>query len=123
MEGVEFRDVHALKHRHADGLSFDPKVLHTGGNSGYQAINLAVLLGAKKILLLGYDMSKPNGRSHWHGDHPEGMNNPEDGHFKRWKEAFATILPDLEKAGVEVVNCTDGSELNCFRRASLESEI
>jgi hypothetical protein len=98
------------------GLSLDPSVIHQGGNSGYQALNLAVLLGARRILLLGFDM----GGEHWHPRHPYGLNNPSEGNFARWLRAFETGLPDLERAGVEVINATPGSALNCFPKANLE---
>ena len=36
--------------------------IHTGGNSGYQAINLAYLWKAKKIILLGFTMREIDGK-------------------------------------------------------------
>lgn len=102
-----------------EGLSFDPETLHTGGNSGYQAINLAVLLGAARILLLGYDMKTgPNGEKHWHPDH--AGRNPGESQFSGWRAAFPTMLPDLARAGVAVINCTPGSALTCFPQARIE---
>lgn len=98
------------------GLSLDPLRIHQGGNGGYQAINLAVLLGAKRIALLGFDMQG----GHWHGRHPKGLNNPEQGNFARWIQAFDGMAPDLGKAGVEVINCTPGSALRCFPMVTLE---
>ena len=38
-------------------LSDDPAFLNTGGNSGYSAINLAYLKGAREIHLIGFDMN------------------------------------------------------------------
>ncbi|HCZ48509.1 MAG TPA: hypothetical protein DCZ11_05850, partial [Gammaproteobacteria bacterium] len=57
------------------GLSASPLRIHQGGNSGYQALNLAVLLGAERVILLGYDMHG----GHWHGRHGGRLNNPEPG--------------------------------------------
>lgn len=114
----EFRDVLVLEHRHEPGLSHDPGVLHTGGNSGYQAINLAILLGASRVLLLGYDMRHRDGKKHWHGDHPAGMTNPREGNFKGWLANFATIETDAD-----VINCTPGSALTCFPMANLEDVL
>jgi len=53
------------------GLSTNPEKLHQGSNSGIQAINLAYHLGAREIILLGYDMQPTGGKSHWFGDHPD----------------------------------------------------
>jgi len=33
-------------------------------------VNLAVQLGAARILLLGYDMRAVDGKTHWFGEHP-----------------------------------------------------
>lgn len=96
------------------GLSLDPLRIHQGGNSGYQALNLAVLLGCARVLLVGYDMKG----DHWHPPH-EAV-NPGECEFARWRVNFETTIPDLERAGVEVLNCTPGSALECFPRANLE---
>jgi len=47
-------------------LGFDavPGNIRTGRNSGYQAMHLAMQLGATKIILLGYDMQFKIGRAH-----------------------------------------------------------
>jgi hypothetical protein len=102
------------------GLSADPTAIHTGKNSGYQAINLAVHLGATRILLIGYDMKiADDGASHWFGDHPDKVRS----WYETWFPCFATLPPDLERLGVEVINCTPGSALPTFPMARLEDVI
>jgi hypothetical protein len=55
------------------GLDLRPGWVRTGGHSGYTAINLAVHLGATRIVLLGYDMmASPQGAHHFFGAHPDG---------------------------------------------------
>lgn len=106
----------------ATGISTVPGTIRTGSNSGYQAINLAVQLGAKRILLLGFDMKKgPGGAEHWHGRHPEGCINSSP--YPEFIKKFATAVPDLQRLGVEVINCTPGSALECFPRANLEAVL
>ncbi len=106
------------------GLSFDRSVIHQGGNSGYQAINLAVHFGVKRIILLGYDMKDgPGGQAHHHPDHPKGMNNPNPGNYARWIQCYDTLGPDLKRAGVELINCTENSALECFPMAKLEEVL
>ncbi len=103
------------------GLETDPSGLRTGKNSGYQAINLAYHLGARRVLLLGYDM-RPDakGRHHWFGGHPYATVDPP---YKDFLELFPTLLEPLRAAGVEVVNCTQGSALTCFRMATLAEAL
>lgn len=108
-----------VKGRRADGLGRD--VIHLGGNSGYQAVNLAYLWGARRIVLLGYDMQHTGGASHWHGDHPwkKGVKPP----VHTWLPRFTQLAEDLEREGVEVVNATRHTALKCFPRQPLEEVV
>ena len=98
------------------GLCRQPMRIHTGGNSGFQAINLAYHLGATRIILLGYDMQ---GSTHWHGAHPAGLNNGHS-HYADWRARLGELAKDLEAEGVEVINATRDTALTCFRRVALE---
>lgn len=98
------------------GLSRDPGTVVSGSNSGYQAINLAYLLGATRIVLLGFDLHNTGGRRHFFGNHPASFNsnsNPE-----RFIAAFRTIRP--EDYGIEIVNCTRVTKLDAFPIKTLE---
>lgn len=94
------------------------RAVRNGGNSGYQAINLAVHLGASRIILIGFDL-KPSadGRHHWFGDHTEW--NPPN--YIAMYPAFFLLPQAARDAGVEIVNCTPGSVLaNVFPEMPLE---
>lgn len=97
------------------------KDLHVNGNSAFGAINLAYLFGARRILLLGCDMREVNGKKHWHADHPKPcvQNMP----FKEWLFKSVALARDLEKAGVEVKNCTPGSALTVWPMSTIEKEL
>lgn len=83
---------------------------------------MAVLFGANPIYLLGYDMKPgPNNELHWHPNH-RGR-NPGIGQLGGWARSFETMLPDLDKAGIRVVNCTPGSAIECFPRARIEDVL
>ena len=99
------------------GLSRDPATVHTGGNSGYQAINLAYLLGATRIILLGFDMSHHSGLSHFFGDHPKEFPNSNT-KPDRYIAAFRTIVP--KEYGIEILNCSRVTALDAFPRHNLE---
>lgn len=108
-----------IKGRRADGLGRD--VVHLGGNSGYQAINLAYIWGARRIILLGFDMQHTGGKGHWHEDHPgkKGVKPP----VRNWVPRFTQLAEDLEREGVLVVNATRQTALKCFPRAALEEVL
>lgn len=108
-----------IKSQTGEGLS--DELIYTGGNSGYQALSLAVLFGASKIMLLGYDMQKTGGRSHWHGDHPRGMGN--GGNFEGWVKRFDRLSPLIRAKGVEVINATRQTALKCFPRLKIEEAL
>jgi hypothetical protein len=116
--------VNRVPSENGKGLSLDPLRIHQGANSGYQTLNLSIFLaGPGRRILLGFDM-KPaaNGRLHHHGDHTGRLSNPNAGSLKKWAERFAETLPDLQRAGVEVINCSRDTALTCFPRAEL-SEV
>jgi hypothetical protein len=117
----QYDEVYALKQ--SPELVYDPRPTHivSGGNSSYQAVQIAAKLGAKRILLLGVDMTVHRNRLHWFGNHPHELHTVPL--FKSWIKAFGRMAPVLERMGVEVVNCSPITALECFRRAPLESAL
>lgn len=107
----EYRDIHILKNTGQHGLELEPNGLRTGYNSGYQAINLAVHLGASRIVLLGFDMKG----DHYFGSHPD-QSKPL---FKQCLIAFPTLMEPLKALGISIVNCTPNSAIRCFKLAPL----
>ena len=43
------------------GFSTDPGLIHYGDNSGFQSVNLAILLASPYIVLVGFDMQHVGG--------------------------------------------------------------
>ena len=102
------------------GLSTDPQVLHQGSNSGYQAINLAYHYGAREVILLGYDMGlADDGKRHFFGDHPKGLQVASD--YQMMAAAFNKMHPD--RYGLTIKNCSRRSALTCFDREDLNATI
>lgn len=101
------------------GLHPDPDTVYQGGNSGHQAICLAVLFGAKRIVLIGFDMDNSRG-AHFHGPHPAGMAN---GDPRTFIKHFDKLAPQLVKAGVECVNASAATALQCFPRVDLATVL
>lgn len=90
------------------------RIVGDGGNSGFQALNLAINWGAKRVLLVGFDMTIAGGE-HWHGRHPTGLNNPRQQNINRWLSADWSA-----PSGVEIVNCNLESALNAYPKMSFE---
>lgn len=90
------------------GFSLDPGLIHYGGNSGFQAINLAILMGAEYVVLVGFDL---RGNDHFFGRHPPELDRGGDrGRFIPAFEDAARMLPGY----ITIVNATPGSALTCF---------
>lgn len=117
---VEDPRVHIIRNAGGGGLSLKPDALCTGSNSGYQALNLAVLAGPARIALLGFDAKRAaDGKKHFFGEHPDKTEPP----YAAMKQTFPSTLPVLKKLGISVVNCTPGSALTCFPIVPLESVL
>ena len=92
------------------GLSTTPGLIHSGGNSGYAAVNLAYHLNAGRVLLLGFDMMLEGSKRHWFGDHPQGLNMASN--YKNFINNFNSIVP--ADYGIEIWNVTRRTDLKCF---------
>lgn len=111
---AESEGITAIEGRHGEGVGKDKLVFNS--NSGSQAIGLAYLLGATRIILLGYDMGA-TGRTHWFGEHPKGLST---GNYSSYVPTFTKLAEDLERDGIEVINCTRTTALTQFKRATID---
>jgi hypothetical protein len=91
------------------------------GNSGAAAIALATLAGAERIILLGLDCQYTGGKRHWHGDHPPGLGNAKS--LKKWPTGFKRLASHCKGQGVEVINASRETALECFERQPLEAAL
>lgn len=112
---VRWPGVQMLRRTGLEGLELDPRGVRTGFNSGYQAINVAVHLGAARIVLLGYDMRG----DHFFGKHPDRTKPP----FVLCLKKFGTLVAPLAARGITIVNATRDTALECFPRVSLEEAL
>jgi len=115
-------NINLLKKGRRYGLESRTDTLAHGNNSGYAAINLAYHLGAKKIVLLGYDMGNVNGESHFHGGYPIKATG-DDVYEKQFIPGFNQLAEDLKKKNVEVWNACKTSKLLAFPKISLERDL
>lgn len=114
-EYAEANGITAIQGKGANGLGLE--VIHHNQNSGAMAVNLAYLKGATRIILVGYDMKNTDGKAHFFGNHPHEWGSP---NYAVYVQRFNYLATDLEREGVEVINCSRETALHQFRRASLE---
>lgn len=106
------RGLSGLSKRMADGLC-------TGNNSGYAALNLAIILGANPIYLLGFDMKGDGqgGQKWFHDGYPQKQS---ESVYDRFNEHFEEAAPEIKGMGVRVVNLNPDSALKCFEFGTME---
>lgn len=118
---LDFPKVKLVNSQRSAGLNRSFGVINTGNHSGYQAINLAWQSGARKMLLLGYDMKDgKDGKTHHHGEHPNPIKakNP----YNIWKSQYRQLAEDLATDS-EVINLTTDSALRAFPMAKWEEAL
>lgn len=92
-----------------------------GGNSGYGALNLACLLGADPIYLLGYDMrgGADGNQAWWHSGHRKTQYPPKV--YPKFVEAYKRALPSIRAMGKRIINLSPNSALRCFEMGDLST--
>lgn len=124
---IPFQDVHRIKIKPAipkgyvDRILVDePGVIGSGQNSGFQAANLAIQFGAKRILLVGFDLSGEHyyGRNNWFK-----AGNPDRSVFESCIKAWQANTDLIRSLSVQVINANNHSALRCFPKHSIEDAL
>lgn len=92
-------------------------LVDTSTNSGLLGVMVAVRLGAKRVLLCGFDLHSPG--EHFFGRHPAPLKSTSADRMEVFKRQFAAYRP----RGVEILNCTPGSALTCYPFADLHESL
>lgn len=114
-------DIINLLNTGKNGLETMSYGLRDGGNSGYAAINLAYHLGAKRIVLMGFDMQTNGKETHWHDGYSSTANT--ETMQRLMVPNFDTLVEPLEKRKVKVYNASHTSVLTCFLKISIEEAL
>lgn len=102
-------------------LPADDARISGGRNSGLQGMMLARQRGARRLILVGFDMQcGPAGKEHWFGSHPTHLAN---GNPQTFVKHFNNIAGPLRDEGTEVINCSAMTALKCFPRGDLATEL
>jgi len=110
---------------HGRGISPSPYMVSWNGNSGAAAISTAVHTGAKRIILLGFDMTLgEHNNQHWHDVYNRGPVKTEKRArklpFYRHLRGFTEIARDAKQIGVEIINACPNSMIEQFRKVSVK---
>lgn len=117
-------DVHVLTWTGRLGLEKSAWGVRKGGHGGYQAINVAAHTGAKRLLLLGYDLQPSTTDPGCHhsslvGEHPDGSHP----HYVERVKAYDSLVAPLAELQIEVLNVSRETAITAFPRGRLEDAL
>lgn len=111
------------------GLTKDITKVSWNKNSGAAAINLAAHTGAKRIFLLGFDMTldpKTN-YQHFHNVYKRGAVVEEERlrklPFDRHLYGFLDIAEDAKERGIQIINISPESAIQQFPKYTLQEAL
>jgi len=105
-----------LKRGKPFGIEENPEAISWNHNTGLSAINIAYHFGARRIVLLGFDMRMIDGEKNYHKDHKEETFKKSEyfGRFKVHMRGCPSIKKDAERLGVKIYNATPESAIKDF---------
>lgn len=91
------------------------KDVQTQTNSGcFALIVCRKIYKPKMVHLFGFDLHNRNGY-HFFGEH-KNLKNTDDKRFEIFKKQYFEESLNLKKEGINVLNCNNDSDLNCFNK-------
>jgi hypothetical protein len=118
--------VHAwlkVMRRESDRTGLSLRGLTFAGCSGGSAINLALLMGAKRVFLLGFDCKVQSpAQPNWHSHHRHPCGPALHDKFKTGFGKIAETLPKVFP-GTEIINLGPDSALDCFPKQNIDEVL
>lgn len=123
IDADELRNIKRLKRDNRYGLSQRADTICWNFNSGCAAIDFAAHAGARRILLLGFDMTYVDNKSHWHAGFPTYQKPTAPASFRRFLRAIPGISQDANRRGIEILNVSPESAIEHFPKVSLKEVL
>jgi len=106
------------------GISKRADQIIWNGNSGAAAISIAANAGAKRIILLGFDMDlDASNLKHWHNLYDVGVVDPNKVSklpFDKHKIGFGRIMLDAKAMGIEILNASPHSAITQIPKVTVK---
>jgi len=107
----KYKRVKVLKRYH-EGIMTLPGCIAWNANTGASAINLAIILGCKRVVLLGFDMKlNEKGDGNYHINLKD---KPKKESFARFMKYMPKVKAGADLLGVEIIQTTKDSALDIF---------
>jgi len=110
------------------GISDDSKMVSWNKNSGAAAISVAANAGAKRIILLGFDMKlDEKGNQHCHTEYQNVKHmkpvQRKSLPFNRHLKGFGKIHRDAKERGIEILNANQESAITVFPKINIKEVL
>jgi len=90
-------------------------------NTGASAVNLADVLGCNPIFLLGFDMTRGEGKAtHYHDEYPNTFKQGAD-IYRRFQQSFEEFA--AKNCRAKIFNLSPISTLECFPKITVEKAL
>lgn len=93
---------------------------HVQASSGHIATCLAAIMGARLVVLVGFEAQTVDGRSHGHSDYTQ-QDIP--AYTERFQPGWHGLAPAFARMGVEVLNATPKSAITAFPMVELSEAM
>lgn len=113
-DAVRYLDINALTAR----LGVLPDWAQA--SSGHIAAALAAVMGARRLVLVGFECRAIAGRTHGHGDYSQ---HDVSVFGDRFVPGWVGLAPALARLGLQVVNATPDSAIPCFPFIPLDEAL
>jgi len=108
---------------HGRGITKHRNKVSWNSSSGAAAISIAAHTGAKRIFLLGFDMSLQNNKKHFHAHYLDSeYQSPTDPRalpFNIHLSSFGQIAQDAKDMGIKLYNVSPKSAITCIEKINL----
>lgn len=115
--------VERIENTHRPDFSVGAPPMRDGRSSGHRAVSLAIMLGASRVILLGYDMriDPDTGRSHCHDDYAHTQSDLD--YQREFIPSFRDWHQQALAVGAMVLNATPETALDEFPKVRLEDVL
>ncbi len=101
-----------IKSERIDGMGFSWNDFRSGNNSGYCALQLAILMGFDEIYLLGVDLELDGGKTHYHKGYRSHPAKRMKQNLIEYKKHFIKGVAEAKEEGEVIISCSPNSALN-----------
>jgi len=108
-----------IPYSNGHGVHIDKNKINFNSSSGGAATDLAIHLGASRIILVGFDMRWVDGESNWHPHAFRKTNKP----YTNFIVPFDSLARQAKFRNVEILNATPNSLLPYFKFTNFEEYL